>query len=70
METNIILRRVRNSDDTTILSVILQDFKKQLSRRSYSDTQIDPIVTTIAVTGADRNEILKKSTANRNSNII
>lgn len=52
---------------TTTLKVILQDFKKHLSKRGYSDTEIDPIVSRI--TGADRNEILIKATANRNSKI-
>lgn len=42
----------------------------KLSKRGYSDTEIDPIITSICYsTWADRNEIPFKITANRNSEI-
>lgn len=53
------IRHVRNTNDISALNEILQDFKKHLSKRGYSDTEIDPVITSI--TGADRNEILNKS---------
>lgn len=50
---------MRNTNETTTLTVLLQDFKKHLSKRGYYDTEIYSIIT--SVTGADRNEILNKN---------
>lgn len=59
---------MRNTYDTTALTVILPDLKKHLSKRGYSDTDIDPIIT--GITGADRDEILIiKITTNQKSKI-
>lgn len=57
---------MRNTYDTTALTVILPDLKKHLSKRGYSDTDMDPIIT--GITGAYRNEILiLRITTNQNS---
>ena len=53
------IRHMRNTNDTATLSTILQNFKKHLSKRGYSDTEIDPIIT--GVTGTDRNKMLNKN---------
>lgn len=49
----------KKNNDTTTLSIILKDFKKHLSKRDYSYTEIGPIIT--GITGAGRNQILNKT---------
>lgn len=41
------IRHTRNTSDPCILSTILTDFKTHLSKRGYSDKEIDPIVRTM-----------------------
>lgn len=53
------MQDVSNINDTTTLSIILKDFKKHLTKRGYSNTEIDPIIT--GITGAGRNQILNKT---------
>lgn len=53
------IRHTRNTSDPCILSTILTDFKTHLSKRGYSDKEIDPIIRTMENT--NRKKFLVKT---------
>ena len=54
------IRHARNTSDPSILTTILSQFKTHLSKRGYSDKEIDPIILEIGTT--NRENFLHKKT--------
>lgn len=52
------IRHSRNTNDPSTLNIILQDFKGHLSKRGYSEKEINPIIDEIS--GKERKLLLSK----------